>query len=123
MRPDIIIPLILGVLYTVRKLEIRRRQPEQFPHVSRADFERWRDAETSAYSLISVACFAKVLLDYAFMYLAQRMQLEPQWIRIIGGSIFAGWVIGVVVGMVRGSRARKLRESLQIDLSTRPSPG
>jgi hypothetical protein len=123
MRPDIIIPLILGVLYTVRKLDVRKRVPEDFPHVARADFERWRDAEASAYSLVSVASFAKVLLDYAFMYLAQRTQLEPQWIRIIGGSIFAGWIIGVVVGMVRGSRARKLRDSLRIDLSTRPSSG
>lgn len=122
MRPDIIIPLILGVLYTVRKLEVRRRDPEQFPQVSRADFERWRAQEAGAYSLISVACFAKVLLDYAFMYLAQRAQLEPSLIRIIGGGIFVGWIIGVVVGMVRGSRARKLRDSLGIDLSTRPSP-
>jgi hypothetical protein len=122
MRPDIIIPLILGVLYTVRKLEIRKREPEQFPSVSRADFERWRAQEAGAFSLISVACFAKVLCDYAFMYIAQRAQLEPSFIRIIGGSIFAAWVIGVVLGMVRGSRARKLRESLGIDLSTRPSP-
>lgn len=123
MRPDIIIPLILGVLYSVRKLDVRKRQPEQFPHVPPAEFERWRDREASAYSLVAVASFAKVLLDYAFMYTAQRAQLAPLWIQVVGGSIFAAWVLGVVVGMVRASRARKLRDSLDIDLSTRPSPG
>lgn len=123
MRVDLIVPLILGVLYTVRKLDVRKREPEQFPHVDRADFERWRDQEAGAYSLVSVACFAKVLGDYAFVYVAQRAQLEPFWIRLVGGGIFVAWVVGVVVGMIRASRARKLRESLHIDLSTRPSPG
>jgi hypothetical protein len=123
MRIDILIPVILGVLYTVRKLDVRKRQPEQFPHVPAAEFERWRDREAGAFSLMSMACFAKVLLDYAFMFYAQRAELGPSAIRAVGGGIFAAWIVALVVGQVKAHRARKLRESLNIDLTTRPSPG
>ncbi|HMJ11844.1 MAG TPA: hypothetical protein VK524_10550 [Polyangiaceae bacterium] len=118
-----IIAVIIGVLYTVRKLDVRKREPEQFPHVPAAEFERWRSRETGAYSLMSTACFLKVFVDYAFLYLARRSALEPSSIRIIGASIFVAWLAALVYGSVRASQARKLRESLNINLATRPAPG
>jgi hypothetical protein len=117
-----IIAVIVGVLYTVRKLDIRKRESEQFPHVPRAEFERWRDREAGAYSLISAACFAKILGDYAFLYYVQKSAPSPAIIRAGGASIFAIWLIALIIGAVRANSARKLRESLGINLAPRKKP-
>ena len=44
-----IIALILGIIYTVRKLDVRKREASEFPHVDPALFEAWRSREAGAY--------------------------------------------------------------------------
>ena len=109
--------IILGILYSIRKIDVRRREPEEFPHVPSEDFLRWRAREAGAYSLASMACFAKLLLDYAFLYYAQRAQLDPRVIRAVGASLFGAWLVMLIVGFIRARSARKLREALHIDLT------
>lgn len=117
-----IIAVILGILYTVRKLDVRKREPEDYPHVPRADFERWRDLEGGAYSIASVACFLKILLDYAFVFYAGRTALDLRVVRVVGASLFLAWVLTLVYAFRRGHLGRKLRERLGIDLSPKPAP-
>jgi hypothetical protein len=112
-----ILAIVLGILYSVRKLEVRRREPEDFPHVPTDEFLRWRNREVGAYSLTSLACFAKLLLDYAFLFYAQRAQLDPRVVRAVGASLFGIWVLLLVVSFIRANSARKLREQLGIDLA------
>ena len=118
-----IIALILGILYTMRKLDVAKRTAEQFPHVAPSDFERWKQLEGGAYTLGSLACFAKIVVDYAFQWYARRSELDWNWVRVVGGAIFAGWVVGLMVSAVRGAQGRRLRETLGIDLSRRASGG
>ena len=120
-----IVAVIIGILYTVRKLDVRRHEREEFPHVPAADFERWRRLEAGAYSLGSVACFAKVLLDYGFVFCARRVAVPPNVIRVAGAILFFAWVAVLIVVFVRASAGRKLRSELGIDLSPPPpaSPG
>ena len=117
-----IIALILGIIYTVRKLDVRKREASEFPHVDPALFEAWRSREAGAYSLASIACFAKLLLDYGFIYYAQRAALQPRIVQIVGLTLFVSWLAALVLAQVRAHRARKLRESLGINLDVRPPP-
>jgi hypothetical protein len=114
-----IMAVVLGVLYTVRKLDVRKREAEQFPHVPADEFERWRSLESGAYTLASMACFAKVLLDYGFVLYARSAQLDPRVIRAVGASLFAAWIAALIVSQVRARSARKLRDRLGIDLAVR----
>src|SRR5438132_13049989 len=115
-----IIAVILGILYSVRKLDVRKREPEDYPHVPRAEFERWRNMEGGAYSLASIACFLKILLDYGFVFYAGRSGLDLRVVRVVGASLFAAWLLTLVYAFRRGYLGRKLRERLQIDLAPPP---
>ena len=112
---SVIVAVLLAILYTIRKLDVRRREPDQFPHVPREDFLRWKARETFAYNLASFACVAKVGVDIA-MYLA-RTKLDWNVVRMIGATAFFGWVAALVVSLVLGRSARKLRDELRIDLT------
>jgi hypothetical protein len=115
-----VVAVIIGILYTIRKLDVRRREPEQFPHVPAADFERWRSLEAGAYSLGSVACFAKILLDYAFIFVAKRAALPANLVRIVGGGLFLAWLAILVLVWIRVNSARKLRSQLGIEFVAPP---
>jgi hypothetical protein len=109
-----IVALIFGVILTVRKLDVTRRSAEQFPNVSAEDFARWQSLESSAYRLGSFACFLKIAVDYAFLFLAQRASSSWTLVRIVGGTIFSAWVIALMLVVLRGARARRLRDELGI---------
>lgn len=112
-----IVAVILGVFYTVRKLDIRKREPAKFPHVPGEEFMRWRDREAGAYSLASAACFLKLILDYAFLFVARKAELDAGVVRTVGASLFAAWLVALIVSFLRMNAARKMREHLEIDLS------
>ena len=109
-----IVAVIIGILHTVRKLDVTRRQHEDFPHVDPKDFHAWRDSERGAYTLGSWACFTKVVLGSAFAWYASQGSLPWTWVRIIAGSIDIGWLLALIWAMVRASRARRRREELGI---------
>jgi hypothetical protein len=113
---DTVLALILGILFTVRKLDVQKREPQDYPRVDTTAFERWKSLEGGAYTLGSAACFLKIIVDYGFRWWADRIALDWTVVRIVGGSIFAAWVIAVIAAAMRGARGRKLREELGIDL-------
>jgi hypothetical protein len=113
----VLLAVVLAVLYTLRKLDVQRREPEQFPNVARADFERWKARQTFAYNLASFACVGKVAVDIAMYFLHSKLPWSA--VRAIGGTASLAWVAALVVSVVLGSGARKLRDELGIDL-TRP---
>lgn len=116
-----VIALIMGVFATVRKLNVRARQPEEFPHVRRADFESWRAQESAVYTLVASACFAKVVLDLAFANYVFQLSSWPLWVRLTAMSIDLLWLVALVVAWRKRAKVRRLRASLGIDLS-RPPP-
>ena len=110
----VLLAVILGIIYTIRKLDVRRREPLEFPAVDPEQFERWKAKELFAYNLASFACFIKVLVDLSM--LALRDSINWNVVRVVGASAFFGWVFALVASLVLGSSARKLRERLGIDL-------
>lgn len=116
-----LLALILGILYTVRKLDVRQREPSEFPNVPAFDFERWKSKQLAAYNLGSGACFLKVAVDLG-LYIAQRA-IGWTAVRILGASIFFVWVFGLVGALLLSRAARKLSDELGITLTARrPEP-
>lgn len=111
-----LLAIIVGVLHTVRKLDVTKRRAEDFPHVPRPDFEAWRESERAAYSLGSWASFLKILLDPALLLLAPKLALGGGTLRALAASIDIGWAVAVVLAMLRAGQARRRREELGISL-------
>jgi hypothetical protein len=116
----ILLAVILGIIYTIRKLDVRRRESSEFPKVNPDEFERWKKKELFAHNLASFACFLKVLIDIAMLSL--RGSIDWSVVRIVGGTAFFGWVLALVASLVLSSSARKLRDQLGIDLRAHDPP-
>ena len=116
-----IVAVILGVLFSIRKLDVAKRQSEEFPNVGAEAFERWKRLEGSAYSLGSFACFFEVFVDVGLLVLLQRTGIDPSFVRVGAATSFLLWIVLLIVAGIRASRGRRLREELGIDLATRPA--
>jgi len=118
-RMDIvnIVALVLALVYTLRKMEVQRREPEMYPQVASADFERWKHMALKAYNVSSLACVLKLALDLAFWHFyASRHFARPIVVFVVGASIFVAWVVALLVGALMAGSSRKLRLDLGIDL-------
>lgn len=118
-----VVALVLGIFFTIRKLDVRKREASDFPAVDRAGFERWKATALLSYNLGSFGCFAKIALDYGFQFLAARIGLAWSVVRGVGFSLFVVWVGVVVLAWVQSARARRLRDELGIRLEpVAPAP-
>jgi len=110
-----ILATILGVWFTLRKLDAQGRQPEAFSHVPRSDFLDWQEREVSVYRAAVWACFGKVAVDLAFTYLVAPHQ-DPRLVRVVGATIDLSWLGALVITFFRTARVRALRRRLGIVL-------
>lgn len=106
--------ILLGIFLLFRRSDVRGEDPSAYPRVLGADFERWRKAMLTAYSLGARACFGRVFLDFALVALLRRFPLELSLQRTVGLSIDIGWVALLITCWVLVRRARKLGERLGI---------
>jgi hypothetical protein len=105
-HPLDLLALILGILFTLRQMDIANRHADRYPGVPQADFERWKRAALVAYRWGSSACFAKVLLDIGFSFLMSRYPFPAGLRWGIGLTLDAGWVLLVIYSYLRVMRAR-----------------
>jgi hypothetical protein len=115
-----LLAVVLGIIYTIRKLDVRRREPGEFPSVPLAEFERWKKKELFCYNLASGACFLKVVADVALFL--SRSSIPWNLVRIIGATAFFAWFGVLMASLFLGSAARKLRTELGIDLRAHAAP-
>lgn len=110
-----IVAIILGVLFTIRKLDAQRRLHKEFSHVPRAEFERWQALETSVYGAAMIGCFAKVLTDWIFVYFFAG-GLPMRTVRAVGATIDITWFVLMLVTLYRTRGLAKLRAQHRIVL-------
>jgi hypothetical protein len=116
--------ILLGIYFTIAKLDAQGRSPEAFPHVPPAEFERWRDWTVSIFRLGSTMCFARVLFHQGWaLYLGKQVAehrvstpAAPEWLRIPAALVDALFLGVVVSTFFRAGRARELRRELGIVL-------
>lgn len=116
-HPFDIVVILLGIYLALRKSEVRSEDPARHPRVARADFDHWRSRALSAYSIGTFTCFVRVLVDFGFSAFLQRHPLELTWSRAIGFSIEIVTIVALVSCGIAARRARRLADSLGIDLS------
>jgi hypothetical protein len=119
--------ILLGISFTIAKLDAQGRKAEAFPRVVAADFERWRTWTTSIYRLGSGMCFLRVIFHQIWAVYLGRQVLTPiagrnpaavppslMYPAMLVDALFLGVL---AVTFIRGSRARALRRELGIVLS------
>jgi hypothetical protein len=115
-HPLDLIALVLGILFTLRQMDVSQRQAKNYPSVREADFMRWWQRARGAYRLGSSACFAKILLDIIAAYTMRRVPM-PMGMRIgIGLTLDFSWVVLVVLAVLRSQRAHTLARDLGIEV-------
>ena len=111
MPPDIVdlLAILLGILFGVRRHTLRRQEAEVPAGVEPAVYGRWYEKELRATTLLSSACFAKIVLDYGLVLLAPRVGLPPavQW--PLAAAIDIGWMLVMLTGLYLRASARRLK--------------
>ena len=121
-HPFDIVAILLGIFLALRKSDVRAEDSGRHPRVALADFDRWRNAALSAYSLGTFACFAKVIVDFGFLALLQHFAMQLPLQRGIGVSLDVLWMGALFACWLRARRARRLAEDLGIDLARSAPP-
>lgn len=122
-----ILAILLGISFTIAKLDAQGRKVESYPHVPAAEFERWRAWTVSIYRLGSGMCFLRVIFHQGWAFYLSRQTLAPVPDRnpaaVPAGLMYPAMVVDalflavLVITFLRGSRARALRRELGIVLS------
>jgi hypothetical protein len=116
MPPDILLALILGILFTVRRLDVARRKAEDHPEVHEQQFLRWQRQARSSYALGASASLAKVLLDLGLVRYALSQDLGPIVVRNGGAAIFVAWLVAMTAVVYKVLRTRRLASEIGIRL-------
>jgi hypothetical protein len=122
-----IVAIVLGIGFTIAKLDAQGREASQFPHVPPDQFARWRTWTMSIYRLGSSVCFLRVLFHQGWMLYVSRHTFAPVPGRAPGAAppelmypamaMDAVFLAVLVSTFFRGSRARQLRRELNIVLT------
>lgn len=115
--PDLfdILAVIFGILLTVRKLDVSKREASEFPGVDPARFEAWQARTVSTYAWGSRACFLKVVLDFGFTMLVAS-HLPGALVRVVAATIDLSWVAIMIFTWVRARKVNAERKTLGLDL-------
>ena len=116
-----VIAVIVGVMFTLRKLDTQSRSAAQHPNVAPEDFERWQRQTSSAYAPGAYASFFREVFHFGFVRYASNHPMSNESYRHIGLLVDFVWLAAVVSTLIRAHFARELRKKLGISLE-RPQP-
>jgi hypothetical protein len=116
-----IIAVIVGVMFTMRKLDTQSRSATQSPNVDPEDFLRWQRRSASAYAPGAYASFFRVIFHFAFIRYSAHHQLPPLTFGRVALLVDALWIGCTIYTLVNAHLAREMRKKLGISLD-RPQP-
>ncbi len=116
-----IIAVILGVMFTLRKLDTQSRNAAQHPNVSPDDFLRWQRQTASAYAPGAYASFARVVFHFFYIRYAAHHPLSPMAFARVALLVDLVWLVSTISTLLRAHWARELRKKLGIVLE-KPQP-
>ena len=116
-----IIAVIVGVMFTLRKLDTQSRSATQYPHVDADEFLRWQRRSAAAYAPGAYASFFRVIFHFGFLRYAAHHPLPPLTFARVALLVDALWFVCVVYTLINAHLARELRKKLGISLD-KPQP-
>ena len=116
-----IIAVIVGVMFTLRKLDTQSRNETQYPHVPAEDFLRWQRRSAAAYAPGAYASFFRVLFHFAFIRYTANHPLPPMTFARVALLVDALWLVCVIYTLINAHFAREMRKKLGISLD-KPQP-
>ena len=116
-----IIAVIVGVMFTLRKLDTQSRNQAQYPHVDPEEFLRWQRRSAAAYSPGAYASFFRVLFHFGFMRYVAHHPLAPLTFARVALLVDGLWFVCVVYTLINAHFAREMRKKLGISLD-KPQP-
>jgi hypothetical protein len=116
-----IVAVILGVMFTLRKLDTQSRSAAEQPGVAPEDFRLWQQKTAQAYAPGAYASFFRVIFHFAFMRYAAHHPLSPLAFARVALLVDLVWLLSTVTTLLRAHWARELRKKLGIVLD-RPAP-
>ena len=116
-----IIAVIVGVMFTLRKLDTQSRNETQYPHVPAEDFLRWQRRSAAAYAPGAYASFFRVLFHFAFIRYTANHPLPPMTFARVALLVDALWLMCVIYTLINAHFAREMRKKLGISLD-KPQP-
>ena len=122
-HPLDLIYLILGVLFSLRQLDVNMRVAKNYPDVAEADFDRWKRAAVIAYRTGAWTAFGKVLIDIVLAYTFRSLLPPVLLMRVVGVAIDVAAVALIIYAVVRIRRARVLARELGIEKPRRSDDG
>ena len=121
-HPLDLIALVLGILFSLRRMDTAQRDHQRYPHVAVADFDAWKRSALGAYGLGASACFGKVLLDIVLAYVMGKYPMTTVLRWGLGLSSDLGWVVLVVLAWwrIRAAHARARELGIEARAGSRP---
>jgi len=116
-----IIAVIVGVMFTLRKLDTQSRSPAQSPNVDPEDFLRWQRRSAAAYAPGAYASFFRVIFHFGFLRYTAHHQLAPLTFARVALLVDALWLVCTVYTLINAHFAREMRKKLGISLD-KPQP-
>ena len=116
-----IIAVIVGVMFTLRKLDSQSRNATQHPHVAEEDFLNWQRRSAAAYAPGAYASFFRVLFHFGFIRYSANHPLPPMTFARVALLVDALWLACVAYTLINAHFAREMRKKLGISLD-KPQP-
>ena len=116
-----VIAVIVGVMFTIRKLDTQSRKPEQHPTVAPDDFLTWQRQAASAYAPGAYASFFRVVFHVFFYRYQSSHPLGVHTYQRIALLVDVIWIVSVISTLYRAHRSRELQRKLGIVLE-KPQP-
>ena len=107
-----VLAVILGIVYSLRRQWVARRRQDDFPGVDSGLFRRWQERARRAYTLLTNACFGKLLLDVGWFYGAVSAGASLELLRSVSMAIDLGWLGLLFWGLRLRAQAQHLRREM-----------
>ncbi|HEX4478954.1 MAG TPA: hypothetical protein VH142_27915 [Polyangiaceae bacterium] len=89
--PTDILALVIMMIFSLQRLEIKSTEGRAFPAVPLPAFERWRDLAVRAKNIAIVACILKFVLNWSWFF-GFRSRVAPGVLRAGGLIMFLSWI-------------------------------
>ncbi len=111
-----IIAVILGVMFTLRKLDTQSRNAAQQPGVDPEDFRRWQRQTAGAYAPGAYASFLRVVFHFLYIRYTAHHPISPMAFARVALLVDLVWLVSVISTLIRAHYAREMRKRLGIVL-------